>query len=217
MKRSLLALALLTVLPLSANAADISYNYFEGDYASSHLSGTTADGYNFKGSMAFGEHYYGSFTYGQVSKSNIDTGLVVDNVALNADFDLSSTTVNFGYHRALSDNVDFIAELGYSRSALGLDISGYGDVSESGNGYRVATGVRAMMGDRFEGNFNVNYSDVGDAGSGVGAGVGGIFHVNDMWGITANYDYAPRESITNGGFTTDETINTWSVGVRASF
>ena len=84
MKRSLLSLALLAALPFSAHAADIDYNYFEADYASSDLSGTTADGYNFKGSVAFGDHWYGNFSYGQVSKSDIDTGLVVDSVALNA-------------------------------------------------------------------------------------------------------------------------------------
>ncbi len=68
----------LTVLPLSANAADISYNYLEADYASSHLSGTTADGYNVKGSIAFGDHCYGNFTYGQVNKNDIDTGFMVN-------------------------------------------------------------------------------------------------------------------------------------------
>ena len=217
MKRSLLSLALLAALPFSANAADINYNYVEADYASSHLSGTTADGYNFKGSAAFGDHWYGNFSYGQVNKSNIDTDLVVDSVPLNADFDLSNTIVSLGYHLPVSDNVDFFTELGYVRTALGIDISGYGDLSDSGNGYRVAGGVRAMLGDRFEGSFNLNYQDVGDAGDGVGAGVGGIFHVNDTWGITANYDYVPRNSIDFGTVEVDETINTWSVGVRASF
>ncbi len=74
-----------------------------------------------------------------------------------------------------------------------------------------------MLADHFEATANVNYQDVGDAGNGVGAGVGGIYHVNDMWGITANYDYTPRNSISFGGVDINETINTWSVGVRASF
>ena len=48
--------------------------------------------------------------------------------------------MSVGYHLPVSDNVDFFTELGYLRTALGIDISGYGDVSDSGNGYRVAGG-----------------------------------------------------------------------------
>jgi hypothetical protein len=65
-----------------------------------------------------------------------------------------------------------------------------------------------MLGAKFEGNVNVNYTDVSNFGNGVGAGIGGMFHVNDTWGITGAYDYSKRDS-TN--------LDTWTLGVRASF
>jgi hypothetical protein len=218
MKFSLLALAIAAVAPFSAQASELNYNYVEADYASSHLAGTTAGGYNFKGSMAFGDSFYGAFTYGQVSKNRIDSGLVNGTGSpILFDADLSNTTVSLGFRHAISDKADFYSELGYARSNLGLDVRGFGKGSESGNGYRIAAGVRGMLTDQFEGNFNVNYADVGNAGNGVGVGIGGIYHINDTWGITGNYDYATRGNVSFGGVAIDETIKTWSIGVRASF
>jgi outer membrane autotransporter protein len=76
------------------------------------------------------------------------------------------------------------------------------------NGYAVAGGVRAKVADKFELNAKLNYTDVGDFGDGFGAGVGGLFSFNDTWGIYASYDYSDRG---------DFDLNTWGVGVRASF
>jgi len=189
MKLSLIALALAAALPLSAQAADeLKYNYIEADYASTHAFGTTLDGYNFKGSAAFGDNFYGTASYGQVSKNggHFDEG-----------------TLGVGYRHAISDKANWESELSYVDDRVK---GGGGSISD--NGYRIATGVRGMLGDKFEGNFNVNYTDVSNLGNGVGAGVGGMFHINDTWGITGAYDYSKRDS---------SNLDTWTLGVRASF
>lgn len=189
MKYSLIALALAAALPLSAHASDLKYNFVEADYARTNAFGTTLDGYKVKGSAAFGDDFYGIGSYGRVSKSGGD---------------FTEGTVGLGYRHAISDKASWDSDLSY----VSDKVSASGGGSFNDNGYRIATGVRGMLSDKLEGNLNVNYTDVNNFGNGVGGGIGAVFHINDMWGITGGYDYSKRET-TN--------LNTWTVGVRASF
>jgi hypothetical protein len=207
MKFSLIALALAAALPLSAQATDISYNYVEGDYASTHLytdpGDTTLDGYKIKGSVALGNNFYGVGSYGNVSGSDI--------FGINADGDLTEGTVGVGYHHAISPTADWVSELSYVHDKISAN-AGTASADVSDNGYRISTGVRAMLGEQFELNGNVNYADVGDFGNGIGAGIGGVYHFNPTWGVTGAFDYANHDN--NGS---NEHTNTWTVGVRATF
>lgn len=189
MKRSLFALALAAALPLSAQASELKYNYIEADYARTHAFGTDADGWKLKGSAAFGESFYGIGSYGQVSDNGVD---------------FNEGSVGLGYRHAISDRADWDSELSYVHDEL--DAGSFGSTDD--NGYRIATGVRGMLAPKFEGNINVNYTDVNDFGNGVGVGIGGMFHINDTWGITGGYDYSNRDN---------SDINTWTLGARASF
>jgi len=188
MKLSLIALTVAAALPLSAHASDLNYNYVEADYASTHAFGTTLDGYQAKGSAAFNDNFFGTASYGRVSKNGGH---------------FSEGTVGLGYRHAISDKANWDSILSYVN-----DDAGAGGNSASDNGYRIQTGVRGMMAPRFEANANVNYTHVSNFGNGVGAGVGGMFHVNDTWGITGGYDYSKRDSTH---------LNTWTLGLRASF
>jgi hypothetical protein len=209
MKRSLFALALAAALPMSAQASNISHIFAELDYAHSDVLDENLNGYAFKGEAAMGDNFYALGSYSRVGKSNIDLGFYdqYGNTVL-IDVDYTQTAIGAGFHRAISDNADWNVELSYVRDELGYSANQYGTLDQGDNGYRVATGARFMMGSKFEGNFNVNYTDVNDFGSGVGAGIGGVFHINETWGIAGGYDHADRE---------DTDINTWHLGVRASF
>jgi len=190
MKRALFALALAAALPLSAQAADgIRYSYVEGGYRSTDFLNETFDGFGVAGSFAFNDSWYGSASYDKVSKSGID-------------FD--RTYVNIGWHKAVSAKADFLAELGYAR--FGVDAGSIG--SDHADGYRVGAGFRGMLAPKFEGSIKATYTDGGDFTGEFGAGVGAIYHVNDTWGIAANYDHDKIDG---------EAFNTWGVGVRASF
>ena len=92
---------------------------------------------------------------------------------------------------------------------VGADVDGFG--SDSANGYRLAAGFRGMLAPKFEGSIKAYYTDISDAdwgGSEFGARLGAVYQLNDTWGITASYD-------TTKLF--DERINTWGLGIRASF
>src|SRR4249919_1016016 len=129
MKYSLIALALAAALPLSAHASDLNYNYVEADYASTHAFGTTLDGYQVKGSAAFNDDFFGVASYGRVSKNGGH---------------FSEGAVGLGYRHAISDKANWDSVLSYVN-----DDAGGGGGSVSDNGYRIATGLRGMVSDKF--------------------------------------------------------------------
>ena len=190
MKRSLIALALAAVLPLSAQAGELNYNYVEAGYVSSHFVGEDFDGYSVSGSVAFNDSWYGAASYRDVSKSGVG---------------LDESVISIGWRHAMSDKADFLAELGYVN--VGLDAGSLG--SDSEDGYRVAAGFRGKLAPNFEGSIKGYYTDLGgDSDGEFGAVLGAQYNINTTWGITASYDTTQL-----GG----ETINTWGLGVRASF
>ena len=190
MKRSLIALALAAVLPLSAQAGELNYNYVEANYLSSDFLDVTLDGYAVKGSVAFSDNWYASASYRDVSK---DGG------------SLDETVVSLGWRHALSDKSDFLAEVGYVD--VGVDAGEFGSASE--DGYRVAAGLRGKIAPKFEAGIKGYYTDLGGESDGeFGVVVDGQYNINATWGITASYDSTQMF---------DETIGTWGIGVRASF
>jgi opacity protein-like surface antigen len=196
MKRALLGLALAALLPVSAQAADntggLSYNYIEGGYAAANWGDGDFDGYSLAGSFGFADHWYGSASYRSVDENDFDVSL-------------DETQINLGYHTAIQQNVDFIAELGYVN--VGADIDGLG--GDNSDGYRAAAGVRAMIAPSFELQGKVTYTDISDLDSSeFGVGVGATWHFNQTWGLTGSYEHTQL---------LDEGMDTWGLGVRATF
>lgn len=187
MKRTLFALVLAAALPMSAQAGEISYNYIQGGYSSADLDGGNFDGFGVKGSVGFNDSFYGFASYETGEDSNID---------------LNQTIVGAGWHT--SGDTQWFVEAAYVNNEIDYG-SGF---NFDDDGYSVAGGVRAAVSDKFELNAELNYTDVGDFGDGFGAGVGALFSFNDTWGIYASYDYSDRS---------DFDLNTWGLGVRASF
>jgi hypothetical protein len=194
MKRALLGLALAALLPVSAQAADggLSYSYVEGNYQSSNWGDGDFDGFGFGGSVGFHQNWYvsGSYRNLDLDENDLDVGL-------------DETVLNIGWHHAVSDKADFLAELGWVN--YGADIEG--DEGDS-DGFRVAAGFRGMLAPRFEGSIKATYTDVSDLDNEFGIGVGGVFHIYETWGITGGYEHTSL---------LDEGMDTWSVGVPASF
>jgi len=169
MKRTLIALALVAILPISAQASELSYSFVEANYAS--LDGDY-DGWGLRGSIAFNENFYGTASY-----SNFDV----------LGFDVGYTDIGLGYHHAISDKADFLTEVAYlNADALGTNI----------DGYRISAGVRGQLSDNFEGLVKANYQD---ASSGGGSGdfsgtLGGHFKFNETWGITGEVEFADSDT-----------------------
>lgn len=167
MKRSLIALALAALLPLSAQADDkLSYTYVEGGYV--NVDGD-ADGFGVRGSFEFGQsNFYGFGSYAQVE---------VD----NTNIDVDNTEIGFGYAHDLSDNVDLISELAY----VNADADGFGDV----DGYRASVGIRGSFSDNFEGLLKANYTDGSDFDGDFSGTIGAQYKFTQTWGVTGEVTF----------------------------
>lgn len=170
MKRSLIALALVALLPLSAQADDkLSYTFVEADYLSTDADGgLDGDGFGLRGSYAFGETgFYGFGGYSQVD---------IDNTSISAD----TVDVGLGYAHSLSDNADLIAEIGHTRSDI--------EIAKI-DGFRTSVGVRGSFTDQLEGSIKANYYDGSDFSGDFSGTVGMQYKFTQTWGVTGEAEF----------------------------
>ena len=188
MKRSLLALALVAIVPFAAQADDkLSYTYVEGAYLNAQGDGgADADGFGVRGSFEFGESgFYGLGAYNQIE---------IDDVNVDVD----NYEIGIGYGHDLSDNLDLISELAYINSDV--DLPGVGSI----DGYRASVGLRGSFTDSFEGLIKANYIDGSDFDGDFSGTVGAQYKFTQTWGVTGEVEFG------DGG-------ETYLVGLRASF
>lgn len=194
MKRALLAITLLTAFAGNANASELSYSFIEANYVNNGdfdlISVSDYDGFGLRGSIAFGERFYGVADYSNTS-ATFAGGI------FNSDVDIYSAGV--GYRHGLSDKADFFTDLSYARVDIDTDTL----LPFSDDGYRLRVGVRGALTDKFEGTIGVTHLDLGDFGDDTALLLAGQFKFNDTWGITTDVEV--------GEYTR------YQVGVRASF
>jgi Ax21 family sulfation-dependent quorum factor len=187
-----MALALAAALPVSAQAAELSYNFVELDYARMNIDGggdVNPDGFGVKGSFELGEKFYAFGGYQQGS----------DDVS-GTDVDLDQTQIGLGYRHGVSEGADFIAELSWVNQSV--DIEGLGDADA--NGGRISAGFRGVMAKNFEGYAKANYTDGGDFDGDFSGTLGAQVKFNETWGVTGEAEFGSDADI-------------YMIGLRASF
>jgi Ax21 family sulfation-dependent quorum factor len=167
MKRSLLALALVAVMPFAAQADDkLSYSYVEADYV--NVDGD-ADGFGVRGSFEFGQS--GFYGLGGWRSVEID----------DTNIDVDQWELGVGYAHDLSENLDLIAEAAYDQ----VDVEGYDE-----DGYRATVGLRGSFSPNFEGLAKVSFVD-GDNVDGDFVGtLGAQYKFTPTWGIVGEAEFA---------------------------
>ena len=115
------------------------------------------------------------------------------------DFDYDQTQLGLGYHHAMSDRSDFLAEVSYINAQVAVD-----DFDADGDGYRVSAGFRGLLADNFEGYIKGNWNDGSDIDGDFSGTLGAQYKFNATWGITAEAEFGNDASI-------------YGIGVRASF
>jgi Ax21 family sulfation-dependent quorum factor len=165
MKRTALALALLPLLPIAAQANELSYSFIEGGYTRTDLDVfRDSDGLRIGGSAALGSnfHVFGNYGREEVPVQGVDL-----------DFDLWN--VGFGYHYAMSPRAHLVTELAYRKLDLGQGFDA--------DGVSVEVGVRGLLGDRVEGWAMLGYFDGKDISGDTYARLGGQLRFNRNWGL----------------------------------
>jgi len=176
MKRILLAALAVAVLPLAAQAGDLSYNYVQAGYGATHNdnSGRDSHGWSGSGSAALGEHFQ---VLGGLSRTNRD-------LPSNPNSNVNAWTLGAGFHTPISAKTDFVADVDYHQASvdgLSRDIKRY-----SGE-----LGVRSAMAPQFEGWAMAGYTHAHDPnGDGRNNGevfgkLGGQYKFTKNWGLVA--------------------------------
>ena len=167
MKRSLLALALVAVLPFAAQADDkLSYSYVEADYV--NLDGD-ADGYGLRGSFEFGDS--GFYGLGGWRTAEID----------GTNIDVDQWELGVGYAHGVSQNLDLISELAYDK----VEVEGF-----DADGYRASVGVRGSVSPNFEGIAKASYVDSDDADGDFVGTLGAQYKFTQTWGVVGEAEFA---------------------------
>jgi outer membrane autotransporter protein len=188
MKKTLFALALAAVLPLSAHAAEpakgLSYTWLEGDY----IDVDGGNGWGLRGSYDFGAS--GLYGFGSWSKLDADEN--------DFDIDVGDVDANefgLGWHHPVADNTDLLVEAAYRN----YDAEVYRI-----DGARVSVGARSAMNDKLEGFVKANYYDKSDFDGDLTGTLGAQYKFTDMWGVTGEAEFG------NGD-------KAFMLGARASF
>lgn len=212
MRKILLAAALLAIAPLSASAAErVSYTYVEAgwtqlDTNDDYFNDPKVDGGYIRGSFDIAPqvNVFGGWSY-MSKKYKYRYGSTDANLKL----ELNQPELGIGYHMAMSDRVDFTADIAWVRQNVEakLSVNGVGSDSDKDhtNAGRATLGVRGKPSVRTEAWLKAGYLDGGSDFKGTWVGnVGGQVNFTRTWGLVAEVQ-AYRD------------VTQFSVGARASF
>ncbi|MDQ3206936.1 MAG: Ax21 family protein [Pseudomonadota bacterium] len=184
MKRSLLALTLLAVVPaltLSATASaaeGLSYTYVEGGYAATDTDAGDADGFaiNASGAIAPNFHLFGNYSNQEIDGTNID-------------FD--QWRLGVGYNHEINPRVDLLSRVAYERFDAGRDI--FGNDLEA-DGWSVEAGVRGVLAPSLEGYALAGYEDGDDFDGDFYGRVGALVKFNQSWGVNGDVKFVDGDT-----------------------
>jgi len=195
MKKAILALAATAVTGTAV--AGPSWTYVDLGYLRSSSISNDIDGYEVAGSIGFADMWHAQASYGT---QEVDGG----GVEIDKYY-----SVNVGVHPAITDNTDFVADVGYTK----WDI-------ENGNSPKVYTlglGVRSMLTEKMELSALLT-TQSGDLDAGANDDLtnivpelGGQYFFTDNVSVNVAYAWGNTEGVVLG------TGNQAKFGVRWSF
>ncbi len=170
MKRILLAALATAILPLAAQAGDLSYSYLQGgyDYTNSD-SGHNSHGWGGTGSVALGQNFQVFGGGSRVSHDHLDA---ISNV----------WNLGGGFHTAISDRTDFVADVDYRQATLE-------GRSGDARAYSGELGVRSALAPHFEGWAMAGYANSHNDNLGhnnsekLFGKLGGQYKFDKNWGL----------------------------------
>ncbi|BDU15690.1 hypothetical protein [Lysobacter auxotrophicus] len=207
MKKSLFALALVAA-PFFAHASEsngIGYTYAQLDYVyqdGAQIDGfnTYPNGFNLSGSYAFTDNVFATASYGGTEDSRY-----------HAKYKNPNWSLGVGFNNAIGANADWVSQLTYvdsdARVRLDSDFWGCTDCRANMNyqGGTITTGVLGRVVDGLTANAYLGYEDYNHRYDGnFFADFGVVYAFNKTWGL-------------HGGLKLAEGVDTYTVGVRASF
>ena len=170
MLRSVLFLALFA-FSASASAQGFDYNYFSVGYQRVTLDDgaldVDGDGFGIEGSFEVSESFFLTASYGMAEFE--EQGITVD---------VDTWDAGIGWHTAMNEQLDFVANLTYEY----IDLSAANFGSADDNGLGLGIGLRYQASDAIELNGGIDYVDYSDGGDDT------VFGLGLLWGVSDSVD-----------------------------
>ncbi|WP_372783668.1 porin [Litorivivens sp.] len=176
MKKNLIAAMLAAGVAMPAFAADLSYTYAEVGVAKIDLDGEDAMGFGVKGSVSVHENVY---ILGAYSQAETDDEYII--MGITDEISMDSYSLGVGFRTAVSETVDFVAEVSLVESEIefaGIDVDNDGEL--------LSAGVRAEISKNAELNFSVDHAR-GDDDNETGFSIGGLYGASETVDLGLEY------------------------------
>lgn len=200
MKKTLIALAL-AAASFGASASEsnnLGYTYVQLDAVYADADGSVYPwGARLGGSYAFTDNVFATASIGRVKDNDVDGDS-------HSEYTNKSWSLGVGFNTAIGASADWVSQLAYVRSRQSEEW--YGDEWRTHtSGYNLSTGVLGHVTDKLTANAYLGYEDYNHH-------YDGNFYADFGMG----YAFNPTWSL-QGGLKLNENVETYSVGVRASF
>jgi len=178
------------MLPLMAQADNLSYSYVDFAYINTELDDfdEEIDGFALRGSVEITEQ---AFVFG----SYVDQSTSV----FGEDLDVRCYGVGLGYAWPVSDTADFYGKVGYVETEA--EFAGF---SADDDGFSLGVGLRGRVAEQFELEGAVTYIDLSESGDDTVLGLGARWYFTDVFSLGVELE-------------TDDDATTYGVGGRFNF
>jgi hypothetical protein len=163
-------LALALALPLTATAADLSWDFVDVRYTAYEEPGADGDGYGIAGSKALSDSFY---VFGAYDDLTVDV--------LGFDAGVTFWRLGMGHHRPINDSVEYFADISYE--TISVDVFG---TTVEDNGYGFRFGLRGQVAESLELSGGLRYVDTGFSDTLLS--LGGVWEISEKFGLTASYE-----------------------------
>ena len=161
---------------LSAEEAALSYTYAGVGYSNGDIADVDFSGFGFYGSVALNDSFFLLGEYSSIeSDDKFDIGSSIDEI------EATGFSFGVGFHTPINPTIDFVSSLSYADVELESS-----DVSEDGNGYILAAGVRAKPSDVLELSALIDYADIED-GSETGYSLSARYYATQAVSLGLGY------------------------------
>jgi len=178
-------------------AGALSYTYGQLDFIRGDGDGFSdgPNGWALHGSYALKDQL---FLFGGLGHQTGDVDTATKGGTTSANKDINSLEIGIGYHSPIDSQTDLVfgASIGHANSDSGTPNS-----SPDGIGYTLQGGVRHAIGDKWEIDGTVGYTDFSSSSSDTWLALGGVYRVTPNLGLC-------------GGLMVSDSLDTFSLGIR---
>jgi long-subunit fatty acid transport protein len=162
------------MLPLMAQADNLSYSYVDVAYVSTDLDDfdEEIDGFALRGSVEVTEQ---AFVFGGYTDQST--------TLFGEDLDVRSYELGLGYAWPVSDTADFYGKIGYVQAE-----AEFAGITVDDDGFSLGAGLRGRVAEQFELEGAVTYTDLSDSGDDTVLGLGARWYFTDAFNLGVEAD-----------------------------